>query len=173
MGGKRMRRRHRRLGLLCVRGLGGCCSGLPNRSQSITFQISAHTLLALKEAGDEQTYGSNLIRPGYHLHSVDEPTNNRLGNCLSVFDKPWSQRCHYIDSLFPLLEHTVLLFLLEGWLDALQKLDGQGISLVYIRNVAVEARFGVVVSPVSLLVLKSSFQQGTALKVSVDLTAGF
>lgn len=62
-----------------------------------------------------------------------------------MFGQPRAQRGHDIDRLFSLVEETFLLLDLQGRLDALQELNGKGVALVNIRDVAVEAGFGVVV----------------------------
>lgn len=79
------------------------------------------------------------------LDGIDEATDNGLSNALAMFRQPRTKRGHHINRFFCLVDYSLLLFGLQRRLDALQELNRQGVALVDVWDVAVEAGFGIVV----------------------------
>lgn len=85
---------------------------------------------------------ANFICPWDRPHGIDESTDDRLRQALSVLDQPRAQSGHDVHSAFHLVNDPCLLFLFQGRFDALKELNIQGIAFVDIGDVAIETCFG-------------------------------
>lgn len=88
---------------------------------------------------------ADLVRAGDHADGADEAVDERLADGLAVCHEPGAQRRARLGGVRRLLEQALLLAHGERRLDGLQELDGEGVALVHVWDVGVEAGLGVVV----------------------------
>ena len=87
--------------------------------------------------------GADLVRSGGHPDSVDEAINDRLGNALAMLCEPRPQGSRNESGILGFIGNAQCLLVLQVRLDVVKEGDGQGVALVHIGDVGVEAGFGV------------------------------
>ena len=88
---------------------------------------------------------ADLAGPRDLLDVLDEALNQRQRDALAVCGEPGAERRGDGGRVLGFVDQAGGLLVLEGRLDVLQEGDGQGVSLVHVRDVGVEAGGGVVV----------------------------
>ena len=88
---------------------------------------------------------ADLIRARYHAHRIDEAVDQGPGDTFAMFGKPWTQSGRHNGCILGLVNQTELLLRLEIGLDVVQERNRQGVALVEVGHVCVEAGFGIFV----------------------------
>lgn len=96
-------------------------------------------------AAPAEPNGADLARARDLTNVLDELLDDGLRHGLAVLEQPRVQRRAHDGRALGLVDDGLLLADAERWLDALQEVDGQGVALLDVGDVAVEALLGVVV----------------------------
>ena len=92
-----------------------------------------------------ESNSSNLSSAWDCAHVGDELVDEGLRDRFAVLNQPWWQSCSNSGSGFRLVDESLMLPCFERGFDALEKVEGDGISLMNIGYIAVEACLGIVV----------------------------
>lgn len=88
---------------------------------------------------------ADLIRARRHAHGIDEAVDQGPGDTFAMFGKPWTQSGRYNGGILGLVNQAELLLRLEIGLDIIQKGNWQGVALMEVGHIGVEAGFGIFV----------------------------
>ena len=88
---------------------------------------------------------ADLVRARYHAHGIDEAVDQGPGDAFAMFGKPWTQSGRHNGRILGLVNQAELLLRFEVGLDVVQERKRQGVALVEVGHVCVEAGFGIFV----------------------------
>ena len=89
--------------------------------------------------------GADLVRTGRHAHRIDEAVDQGPRDTFAVLGEPRPQGGRHDGGILGLVDQAERFLRLERGLDVVEEGQGQGVALVEVRHVGVEARFGVLV----------------------------
>ena len=92
-----------------------------------------------------EPYCADFVRARRHAHGIHEAVDQGPGDAFAVFDEPWTKSGRHDSGILYLVDYAECFLRLERGFDIIQKGQRQGVALMKVRHVHVEARFGVFV----------------------------